>query len=61
MEAMKQELKDHDRRITALEAHRESDLKVTNENNKNLATIIKDDDAKDGKVFIYFNEISKKD
>lgn len=40
MEAMKQELKDHDRRITALEAHRESDLKVINENNKNLATII---------------------
>lgn len=61
MEAMKQELKDHDRRITALETHRESDLKVINENNKNLATIIKDDDAKDGKVFIYFNEISKKD
>lgn len=40
MEAMKQELKDHDRRITALEAHRENDLKITNENNKNLATII---------------------
>lgn len=30
MEAMKQELKDHDRRITALEAHRENDLKVRN-------------------------------
>ena len=40
MEVLKEQLKGHERRITILEEHRESDIKLINENNKNLATII---------------------
>lgn len=40
MEALKEQVKDHDRRIRDLENHREHDIQLINENNKNLAVII---------------------
>lgn len=40
MDALKEQVKDHDRRIRDLENHRESDIQLINENNKNLAVII---------------------
>ena len=40
MEKMRQQLADHDRRITTLEKYREHDIQLINENNKNLAVIV---------------------